>query len=195
MARICKGRRKIAMKKMENAINLQVTFSKRCAGLFKKASELCTLCGAEVAIIVFSPGNKVFAFGHPCVESIIERFEKGDPLSFPNSAGRIQFMEEACRNETVSGLNRDLTEANEVLSKEKKRGEELRRLERAGQVENWWEKPKVELNMAQLEMLAEAMKELKGKVAQEADIQKKAAFGEAFCNLMNQRHFIFTPSF
>lgn len=45
-----KGRQKIDMVKIENKTNLQVTFSKRRAGLFKKASELIsTLCGAESA--------------------------------------------------------------------------------------------------------------------------------------------------
>ncbi|KAK6791477.1 hypothetical protein RDI58_010558 [Solanum bulbocastanum] len=39
---------------MKNARNLGVTFSKRRAGLFRKACELCTLCGAEIAIVIFS---------------------------------------------------------------------------------------------------------------------------------------------
>lgn len=68
-----KGRQKVEMVKMPNESNLQVTFSKRRTGLFKKASELCTLCGADIAIIVFSPGKKVFSFGHPCVETIVDR--------------------------------------------------------------------------------------------------------------------------
>nr|GEV95430.1 agamous-like MADS-box protein AGL62 [Tanacetum cinerariifolium] len=34
----------------------QVTFSKRRKGLFKKASELCVLTGAKMAILVQSPG-------------------------------------------------------------------------------------------------------------------------------------------
>jgi len=62
------------MKKMSNESNLQVTFSKRRSGLFKKASELCTLCGAYVALIIFSPGEKVLSFGHPNVETVINRY-------------------------------------------------------------------------------------------------------------------------
>ncbi|KAJ9709557.1 hypothetical protein PVL29_001169 [Vitis rotundifolia] len=47
---------------------LQVTFSKRWAGLFKKASKSCTLC-------------KIYSFGHPCIESIIEADKiRGEPL-------------------------------------------------------------------------------------------------------------------
>ncbi|KAK9272839.1 hypothetical protein L1049_003217 [Liquidambar formosana] len=56
------------MAKMSKESNLLVTFSKHHFGLFNKASELSTLCGVEVAIIIFSPGKKVFSFGHPCVE-------------------------------------------------------------------------------------------------------------------------------
>ncbi|EFH63300.1 predicted protein [Arabidopsis lyrata subsp. lyrata] len=59
------GRRKIEIEKIKNQSNLQVTFSKRRSGLFKKASELRTLCDAEIAIIVFSPGGKVYSFRHP----------------------------------------------------------------------------------------------------------------------------------
>ncbi|KAI5661215.1 hypothetical protein M9H77_20538 [Catharanthus roseus] len=67
------------MVKMKNESNLQVTFSKRRAGLFKKANELVTLCGAEVAFIVFSPGGKVFSYGHPDVETLTE--ELNDELT------------------------------------------------------------------------------------------------------------------
>jgi len=59
------GRKKIEIKKIEKSTNKQVTFSKRRTGLFKKASELCILCDVSVAIIVFSPAEKLFCFGHP----------------------------------------------------------------------------------------------------------------------------------
>nr|XP_016469680.1 PREDICTED: agamous-like MADS-box protein AGL62 [Nicotiana tabacum] len=74
MAKRSKGRQKVDMVKMQNESNLQVTFSKRRAGLFKKASDLCTLCGAEVALVVFSPGKKVYSFGHPRVDLVVDRF-------------------------------------------------------------------------------------------------------------------------
>ncbi|KAK6916284.1 Transcription factor, MADS-box [Dillenia turbinata] len=43
---------------MEKQSNHQVTFSKCRSGLFKKASELCIMTGAEVEVVVFSPGKK-----------------------------------------------------------------------------------------------------------------------------------------
>ena len=74
MERKGKGRKKISMKKIENESHMQVTFSKRRVGLFKKASELCILCDAEVALIVFSPGKKVYSFGHPSVAATIDKY-------------------------------------------------------------------------------------------------------------------------
>lgn len=68
------GRRKIEMKLVKNSSSRQVTFSKRRTGVFKKANELATLCGAEVAIVTFSPGGKPFSFGHPSVDAVTNRF-------------------------------------------------------------------------------------------------------------------------
>ncbi|KAK2968904.1 hypothetical protein RJ640_018596 [Escallonia rubra] len=44
-----KGRQRVAMQRMANSSNLQVTFSKCRNGVFKKATELCTLCDAQAA--------------------------------------------------------------------------------------------------------------------------------------------------
>ncbi|KAI3939777.1 hypothetical protein MKW92_012563, partial [Papaver armeniacum] len=55
-------RGKTEMRRIENATSRQVTFSKRRNGLLKKAFELSVLCEAEVALIVFSPGGKVYEF-------------------------------------------------------------------------------------------------------------------------------------
>jgi hypothetical protein len=58
-------RRKIKIKRIENAATRQVTFSKRRAGLLKKAHDLSVLCDAEVAIIIFSSKGKLFQFSSP----------------------------------------------------------------------------------------------------------------------------------
>lgn len=68
------GRKKIPMEKIKKKEALQVSFSKRRKGLFKKIGELSVLCGAQVASIVFSPGNKPFSFGSPSVDHVIQRF-------------------------------------------------------------------------------------------------------------------------
>ncbi|XP_020684082.2 agamous-like MADS-box protein AGL29, partial [Dendrobium catenatum] len=71
------GRQKIAMKRIENEEARQVCFSKRRMGLFKKATELSILCGAEIGIVVFSPAGKPFSFGHPSLDYITKRFLGG----------------------------------------------------------------------------------------------------------------------
>ncbi|KAI3912191.1 hypothetical protein MKW98_012002 [Papaver atlanticum] len=59
------GRRKIKIEKITNKSRLQVTFSKRRKGLFKKANELSVLTGAETVLIAFSPAGKPYVCGNP----------------------------------------------------------------------------------------------------------------------------------
>ncbi|XP_019182147.1 PREDICTED: agamous-like MADS-box protein AGL61 [Ipomoea nil] len=70
-----RGRQKIAIKMIDNHASRQVTFSKRRSGIFKKAGELSVLCGAQVAVVVFSPKGKVFTFGHPSFDDVVRRFQ------------------------------------------------------------------------------------------------------------------------
>ncbi|KAL6587579.1 transcription regulatory region sequence-specific DNA binding [Orobanche minor] len=53
------GRGKVQLKRIENKISRQVTFSKRRSGLLKKAHEISVLCDAEVGLIVFSNKGKL----------------------------------------------------------------------------------------------------------------------------------------
>nr|XP_027068440.1 agamous-like MADS-box protein AGL62 [Coffea arabica] len=59
---------------MEKKNNLHAIFSKRCNDLFMKANQLCTLNGAELALLVFSPGKKAYAFGHSSFEFVTDKF-------------------------------------------------------------------------------------------------------------------------
>ncbi|CAI0418886.1 unnamed protein product [Linum tenue] len=89
MKKASKGRQKIEIKKVENDPHRHVTFSKRKNGLFKKATELSTLCGSQLAVILFSQHHKVFSCGRPDVDSVLRRFElhharrRGGPLLNP----------------------------------------------------------------------------------------------------------------
>jgi MADS-box transcription factor len=56
------GRGKVQLKRIENKINRQVTFSKRRSGLLKKAHEISVLCDAEVGLIIFSTNGKLYEF-------------------------------------------------------------------------------------------------------------------------------------
>ena len=69
------GKNKIEIKKIENSNSRQVCFSKRRMGIFKKASELAILCGAEIAIIVYSPAGKAFTFGSPDIDFVLDKYQ------------------------------------------------------------------------------------------------------------------------
>ncbi|KAL3587083.1 hypothetical protein D5086_013950 [Populus alba] len=68
--------RKIPMAKRETAEQRSVTFTKRRQGLFNKASDLCRICDAHIAIMVSSTGSKdkVYTFGHSSVDAVFDRF-------------------------------------------------------------------------------------------------------------------------
>ncbi|KAI4323462.1 hypothetical protein L6164_023064 [Bauhinia variegata] len=70
------GRGKIEIKRIENANNRQVTFSKRRTGLLKKAQELAILCDAEVAVIIFSNTGKLFEFSSSGMKRTLSRYNK-----------------------------------------------------------------------------------------------------------------------
>uniref|UniRef100_A0A0E0P1F6 MADS-box protein n=1 Tax=Oryza rufipogon TaxID=4529 RepID=A0A0E0P1F6_ORYRU len=71
------GRGKVQLKRIENKINRQVTFSKRRSGLLKKANEISVLCDAEVALIIFSTKGKLYEYAtDSCMDKILERYER-----------------------------------------------------------------------------------------------------------------------
>nr|QOC69170.1 MADS transcription factor AP3-2 [Glaucidium palmatum] len=72
------GRGKIEIKRIENPTNRQVTYSKRRAGIMKKAQELTVLCDAEVSLLMISATGKVSEFVSPSttVKKVYDRFQQ-----------------------------------------------------------------------------------------------------------------------
>jgi len=69
------GRGPVQLRRIENKINRQVTFSKRRSGLLKKAHEISVLCDAEVALIIFSSRGRLFEFStSSCMYKTLERY-------------------------------------------------------------------------------------------------------------------------
>ena len=52
------GRVKLKIKRLENISGRQVTYSKRKAGILKKAKELSILCDIDIVLLMFSPSGK-----------------------------------------------------------------------------------------------------------------------------------------
>uniref|UniRef100_M4ETC7 MADS-box domain-containing protein n=1 Tax=Brassica campestris TaxID=3711 RepID=M4ETC7_BRACM len=166
------GRQKIPMVRIKKETHRQVTFSKRRAGLFKKASELCTLCGAEIGIIVYSPAKKPFSFGHPSVESVLDRYLSRNNLS-------ITQTEKPQGNAAASSgvLNVELTQIVSQLEEEKKKGQAMADMRKANAVRwsmtNWWERPVEEMSMVQLREMKSALEELWKIVVSETSMARQ----------------------
>ncbi|XP_015072588.1 agamous-like MADS-box protein AGL62 [Solanum pennellii] len=171
--RIFKGRQRVDMVKITNGRNLGVTFSKRRAGLYKKACELCMLCGAEIAIVIFSPEGKIFSFGHPSVETLVERF-LGRNLPPPNNDVHNQQIV-AHREAGIRELNTRLMNLEGALQMEKNRGESLQEIRKKADGV-WWQSPIKELNLFHLQHLKRALEILKQKVVKEAQMVNNNAF-------------------
>ncbi|KAI3445858.1 hypothetical protein Pfo_002523 [Paulownia fortunei] len=162
------GRKKIEIKKIENLSNRQVTFSKRRVGLFKKASELCILSGAEIAIIVHSLGKRVFAFGQPTVDSVVDRFLVG--------GADADEVRENCPVPKTRDYNRHYSDVCQELEAEKKRKEVIEEAKRAdgyggggGGGVFWWNEAVDGLELDELEHYAAALEELMKNIAVRAD--------------------------
>ncbi|TPX63628.1 hypothetical protein SpCBS45565_g06475 [Spizellomyces sp. 'palustris'] len=73
------GRKKIAIKRIQDERNRQVTFSKRKFGLMKKAYELSVLCGCEIGLIMFASNGKLFQFASTDMDKILLRYTETEP--------------------------------------------------------------------------------------------------------------------
>ncbi|KAD2805950.1 hypothetical protein R6Q59_029053 [Mikania micrantha] len=81
------GRGRVTLKRIENKINRQVTFSKRRAGLLKKSHEISVLCDADVALIVFSTKGKLCEYAsNSSMERILERYERYSHAEMPHTS-------------------------------------------------------------------------------------------------------------
>ncbi|XP_021719055.1 agamous-like MADS-box protein AGL61 [Chenopodium quinoa] len=160
-----RGRQKIKMAKIKNPSHRQVTFSKRRLGLFKKASEICTLCGVEATIIVFSPGQKIFSFGQPDVESIVNRYVNRNQICSEGVHGGQQTT-------TMRELNSQLSKILDLLEAEKARGEVFDNLKK-NPSQCWWEQPIDKLGLNELEILRASMENLNMNIATQANFLEK----------------------
>ena len=155
------GRKKIEIKKLDKESNKQVTFSKRRQGLFKKASELCVLCDVQVAMIVFSPADKLFCFGQPNTDTILNSYIKGttefeDSKSTENSS-------------TYEKYNRQYEEALKMLEVEKKKLADVEILAKFLKKGDWWNDSIDDMSSEELEQFMVSIFELKSKLLKRAD--------------------------
>ncbi|KAJ6842992.1 agamous-like MADS-box protein AGL30 [Iris pallida] len=75
------GRVKLKIKRLDNTSGRQVTYSKRRAGILKKAKELSILCDIDILLLMFSPtGKPTLCLGDRSnIEEIIAKFAQLTP--------------------------------------------------------------------------------------------------------------------
>ncbi|XP_043705659.1 agamous-like MADS-box protein MADS2 [Telopea speciosissima] len=102
------GRGRVELKRIENKINRQVTFTKRRNGVLKKAYELSVLCNAEVALILFSTRGKLYEFcSSSSLSPALPSETDGSPIAVSSSGSPwIQLLSSALVCRTVSSAYR-----------------------------------------------------------------------------------------
>ena len=83
------------------------------------------MCGANVAIVAFSPSNKVYAYGHPSVELIVDKFVEKNPPPDTDDPNPIIV---AHQNVNIDEINEKLNKLERSLERERKHGQALQAL-------------------------------------------------------------------
>ncbi|KAG6413297.1 hypothetical protein SASPL_126006 [Salvia splendens] len=141
-----RGRQKIPIRLIENKDDLLVSFSKRRVGMYKKASELSTLCGVDVGAIIFSPSGIPHSFFTPDFDSVVHGRRDGNgPLT------------------RIHEINNRLDGVVEQLEREERREKHL-----GGGEMGWWESPLESLDAEQvkeqIEWFRTFREQIKGRV-------------------------------
>ena len=177
MGRPSKGRQRIEIRFIEDADRREVTFSKRKSGLLKKVSELSLLCGAHVAFIVFSPGDRAFALGTPSVDHILYCYDPlpgdeddGDLLSLLQDGDDVSATADRL---AVEAIVRRTEETKARVAAEKARmdavGEKVRQAMVKAGGKFWWEVDVEALGDAELPEFTRALGRLRDNVQRHGD--------------------------
>ncbi|KAF8103557.1 hypothetical protein N665_0188s0488 [Sinapis alba] len=89
------GRAKLEIKPIQKSTNRQITYSKRKKGLIKKAYELSTLCDIDLALLMFSPSDRLCLFSSQTrIEDVLAKYinlpdqERENAIVFPDQSKR-----------------------------------------------------------------------------------------------------------
>lgn len=150
-----------------------VTLCKRRAGIFKKAGELCVVTGAECAILCESYGGRVYAFGHPNVEYVVDKY-LGDKSSseLPEKNSETD-LNSPCMHEELKKQYSEISKEIEIeksISANATGGKN----DNSDNVEKdidvfWWQQPFEDLEIEELEQYISSMEILMNKVRSRAD--------------------------
>ncbi|KAL5773704.1 hypothetical protein ACOSQ2_013628 [Xanthoceras sorbifolium] len=151
-----RGKQAIDIKKIENEKERMITFSKRKSGIYKKASELATLTGAQVGVLVFSQSGKPYSFGHPSIEAISNRFLGVNQPVNDNTHSLV----EAHKQVRIAELNQYQNDLVRQLAAEKEREKMLKEMTKGKNTQGWWDAPIDDLTVEELHQMDEAFEEM-----------------------------------
>ncbi|NP_001141627.2 uncharacterized LOC100273746 [Zea mays] len=177
MGRPSRGRQRIEIRHIEDGGRLQVTFSKRKSGLQKKASELFLLCGSPVAIVIFSPGKKVFALGTPSVDHVLRRYapipgeeEEDGLLPVLQDTDDVSAITDRVEVEGIVRRTEE-TKARSVMEKARMDaiGKTVRQTAAKAGRKFWWEADSGKLGEAELPEFAKVLRRLRVNLQRHLD--------------------------
>ncbi|XP_074326796.1 agamous-like MADS-box protein AGL62 [Apium graveolens] len=154
------------VKPIDGKTSRQITFSKRRFGVFKKASELCVLTGAETAVLCESVGRRVFAFGHPSVEHVVDKY-----LGTKNSSATTEtHVNSSCMLEELKKQYLEI-EKNKSVNKEES--------------DFWWQQPFDHLGEEELEEYISSMENLRNNLELRANDLRLIRMSSSMLNACN----------
>ncbi|XP_009362796.2 agamous-like MADS-box protein AGL62 [Pyrus x bretschneideri] len=170
--------RKLVIKKIEKPNSLLVSFSKRRGGLFRKACQLSGLCGAEVAVIVFSPCGRLYVFGHPSADSVLSRLERVNNALHGRQYISMHASSEDEDHDTDSSINESNSIESCMVSKTSIDLENLvldlekdtEEMEEDEASKFWWDQPiETVKKLDELKQFKSSLDKLKAKVITQLD--------------------------
>jgi len=163
--KLIKQKQKLEIKKIKNNRDLLITFTKRKRDIHKKASELSTLCGAKVDIVMHTSSGNWFSYGEPSHLVMTTSCDKQNP-----SEDVINLLVEDQTKLEIDELCAKNKRLIDQMHYEEEREKELREILKTRNAHGWWEAKYLTHEQAK-EMRASFI-ELKQKLENELSIKR-----------------------
>lgn len=178
--KLIKQKQKREIKKIENNRDLLITFTKRKRDIHKKASELSTLCGAKVDILMHTSSGNWFSYGEPSHQAMIVSSDKQnlskDVINLVEDQTKLEIDELCAKNKRLI----------DQMHYEEEREKELTEIMKTRNVHGWWEAK--DLNHEQAKEMRASLMELKQKLENELSIKcgekDKSSHGKRFFTII-----------